>query len=276
MKILCENINNYNYFSYLVNTLGMIPNTSIAVLSDIKQLVPALNEVQPNLIILNAVSVTPEVKAFIKKNKAKLIAFGDNIIDCDFFITHNRSLVANNILHDKVLANFNILQNTQIDNRIKGNLAILTGPNTNESLVNIIAHNYNVKIYGNKRINSPRFLGKINPEQRNSILKSTKYIIDFGTYDYCDSVLLGGYPILYSGDETPPYICRFWDMVSLIQVLDYLLDPNNTNEIEAKRQEFYHQVINNTSIDLTIQILESIGMKSNANVLKDIKKEMLS
>lgn len=276
MKVLCENINDYLFYSYIVNTISILPGTSMAVLHDKNQLMQALNELNPKLILLNHSSVTPEVKAYKYKNKAKLIVFGDHI-DPEYDLIISRNMYnANNILTDKVLANFNIIKNTYYDSRLSSLISIMTGSNTKENLIEIVAKNYNVKIFGNKRINSPRFLGKINPEQRNIILKSSKYILDFGTYDYFDSVLLGGLPIIYTNSDTPDYVYKFWDMVSLIQVIDYLLDPVNELEIENKRKEFYNNVIENTSLDLTCKILKQLDFTKQSDELLKIKKETLS
>lgn len=276
MKVLCENVNDYLFFSYIVNTISILPEVSIAMLHDKNQLMQALNHVNPKLILLNHSSVTAEVKAYKYKYKAKLIVFGDHIDpEYDFIITKNMFNQKDNIVTDKVLANFNIIKNTYYDEKLSSLLTIMTGPNTKENLIDIVAKNYNVKIFGNKRINSPRFLGKINPEQRNTILKSSKYLLDFGTYDYLDSSLLGGLPIIYTNSETPDYVYKFWDMVSLIQVLDYLLDPINELEIENKRKEFYNNVIENTSLDLTCKILKELDFVKQSNDLLNIKKEIL-
>ena len=277
MKILSENINGSPYYSYIVNTATLL-GSQIAILQDNNVFVKALNEFKPDIVIVTDNLLLPELQSYKDKNKAKVILFSntDHQKKYDILITQNRNLTGDKILYNRVLPNFNIINSSYVDNKLKSKASIMIGQETNEFLVSLLTQNYNIKVFGNKKINSPRYLGKINPEQRNNILKSSEYVVDFGTYDYLDALLLGAYPIVYTQGDVPNGMLRFWDMASLVQVMDYIMDENNRDTIESNRLMLYQDIINNTSLDMVKNLFSKMRMKKVAKQLEEIKKETLS
>lgn len=270
MKILCENIPQSHFFRYIVNGLSHM-GYPINVVQNMDNLVKALLEIKPDIILLRSESITSEVVAFADKNNAKIIAFGGQPKKCDLLVTTESIEEVDNVLFDKILANPIDVMNAEEKEHLKTKISIFTGPSTDEFLVTTLAMNYPVRIYGNKKINHPKYLGQVTQEQRNNILKSSEYIIDFGTYDFQDAILLDAYPIIYTKNETPDPIDSFSSLDTMIEQLENILDKDNTDKLSKLKEAVKH----NNSLSLVQYVLDKLNFKNEAKQVEQVVEELI-
>lgn len=251
MKILSENLS-YNIFHDLIRNLGKI--TNIAMINDTAQVAKSLNEVSPDLVILSEQNMSGIVKAYCDKNNVKVICFSSqNEKNTNADLTFN----VNNDVPRANLEVLNFKENTE-----KKDISVFVNHEGQKFLVDFLCKNYNVKIYGNVYINSPRYLGIPTELEKYEILNRSKFSICFNQRDMFDSILLDTYPIIYS-PHTHASLTTFSNAVSLVEAMEGEFDKNNIHRLKSTLKS-------DNSLTFTIDTLQQLGFKEAVSKLNSI------
>ncbi|MHA2010290.1 MAG: hypothetical protein ACXADW_17530 [Candidatus Hodarchaeales archaeon] len=275
MKVLCENNMNYGAATNLINCLNRVAH--VAVLGDATNMAKALNEFKPDLLLIKSQNVDAVVNMYCKQNNAKVVAFGDSDVNpyADMVFTNNVNLAKDQdkVFIDVPLSDLNVLnrRDTSVE---KLDTSIFVSSNINNTcLVDFLCRNYNVKVYGDVKIKSPKYLGKVTVDEKIEILNQSKFVIDFGTYDYINGLLLEAYPILYTENETSSQYVKFDNMISLIDTLEYVY--NNEDIVQQNLLSLKNEFMLNSNYDLTIGLLNKLNFDKEAQTLTNIKEDII-
>jgi hypothetical protein len=250
MKILTQNIQS-NSFRSLANNLQI--NNEFAVVNDINNLAKALNDFMPHLLILESQNVTGLVKAFCDKNNVKIIAFGNNRVeDVDLFISDQQGF-----------AELSVLSYKTDDDKV--DVSIFLDDASQQLYASFLCQNYNVKSYGQAKLNSPKYLGEPTNVEQFEVLNKSKLSVLFNEQDKYASALLGCCPIVYGED--------FNNIISLIDKLESL--TNNQEEVESTLDKVQKDAINNSSSKYTVKILNDLGFTAEASHLDTVLEEQV-
>lgn len=263
MKILCQDSIDYMVFRNILDNLRMV--FDIKVIQDMSHISKALNEVSPDLLLLKSEDITGIVTAYCKKNKTKLIAFGDHT-DADMVFKKELDMLRPNI-------NTMSFKDKNIE---KSGISVFVDKQSGKLVADFLAKNYNVKIFGNVKINSPKYLGVPSQVEKYEILNSSKYIIDLGTYDLYDGVLLDTYPLVYTNFNLDPAYKQFDNLVSLTECLDYIQDINNEEEIQSNLDVLKNSFFKENSTTFTIEILNVLGFSQESEALNTMLGENIN
>jgi len=275
MKVLCENNMNYGAATNLINCLNRVAH--VAVLGDATNMAKALNEFKPDLLLIKSQNVDAVVNMYCKQNNAKVVAFGDSDVNpyADMVFTNNVNLAKDQdkVFIDVPLSDLNVLNRRDISVE-KLDTSIFVSSNINNTcLVDFLCRNYNVKVYGDVKIKSPKYLGKVTVDEKIEILNQSKFVIDFGTYDYINGLLLEAYPILYTENETSSQYVKFDNMISLIDTLEYVY--NNEDIVQQNLLSLKNEFMLNSNYDLTIGLLNKLNFDKEAQTLTNIKEDII-
>ncbi|MHA2343903.1 MAG: hypothetical protein ACXADW_18725 [Candidatus Hodarchaeales archaeon] len=260
-----------NTIQYLKSHLPYVGD--MAQIIDMQEIAKALNEFQPDIVVLQSAAINTVVKAYCKKNNAKLICYGEPVEDADINIVASQYLGAPNSYPDSPRPKINSLTfKTDID---KTDISVFLNRQNESLIANYLAKNYNVKIYGNVKINSPKYLGIVSDQEKYDILNKSKIMIDLGSYDFHDAIFLGVYPIVYTDMELPEYFTTFNDLVSLTSQLDFAIEQDNKDQLDTNMKELTEQCCQNNDVVFVINILNNLGFTTEANKLSNILNNIL-
>ena len=255
MKVLCERIDSH-ICRNLVDNLKKIGH--IGVIEKIDNIAKALNEYQPDLLILRTENITGVVQAYCQNNNVKLIGFGEGQ-NADIVFSRSQ---------DVLLPTLDVLsfKDESVD---KLDISVFVENENQRLIADFLAKNYNVKIYGPIKINSPKYLGIPTDIEKYEILNKSKFFIDLGTYNSYDAVLLGTYPIIYSNQNMAEEYKTFENLVDLVEIIESL-DDNETedavrNNLNTLTLEFKKQ----NSTTFTIDVLKTLGFVSETIKLEE-------
>lgn len=261
MRVLCEDKIQFRSVKTLTDNISKVAD--FGVIRDIANISKALNEFKPNLLILTEPNITPIVRAYADRNKAKIICFGDT--DCqNADITIKRH-------EDIARANLNV--STFKEDIDKQDISVFLNNEGQRFIAEFLCKNYNVKVYGNVKINHPRYLGHITMVDKYDILNKSKFSIVFDADDAFDSILLGAYPIIYSDILLDHK--TFTNMVSLTNCMEYVSDESNIDEIKNHMNTLNAEIKHNNSLTFSRGILQKLGFNKEAVELDNILKEQL-
>jgi len=244
------------------------------------EIIKALNETKPDVLFITKDNWSNAVQAYRNINKCKVVMFADEIVNnVDFTITNNIDLLSTPNTHmDLVLADLSVMNYLDRDVE-KTDVSLFINDNTDipSYIVDFLCQNYNVKIYGNKKINSPRYLGIPNSIEKMEILNKSKVIIDLGTYDYMDAILLGCYPVVYTNTSIPEEFTSFDDLISISEAMDYVQEESNQEDIKNKLSSLYgHFLQTNNYLSALINIFNNLGYAEQTKKLFEIKGEIIN
>lgn len=263
MKVLCENNIDFNIFRNLMDNLKKIAN--IATIGDMNNIAKALNEFQPDLLLLKTESITGVVQAYVNKNNVKVIGFGD---------MKNADVVADIVFPkslDILKPNIDVVRfKEDVD---KHDISVFIHNPEQAFMADFLAKNYNVKIYGRFKINSPRYLGAYNDIEKYEIINKSKFLIDFGSYDLYDAILLDTYPIIFTNYNVAEQYKCFDNIVSLMECMEYIEDQTNSSEINDKLNKLQNEFYKENSFTFTIDTLYQLGLEEQAKKLEDTLEE---
>lgn len=258
MKVLAESNLNYNIAHNLIPNLRKVGNVGVA--NDITNIAKALNDFQPNIVILKEENITNVVKVYCKKNNVKIISFGESE-NKDADITFLTSA-------DIPRANLEVLEYK--NHADKTDISVFVNHEGQKLFAEFLCKNYNVKVYGNIKINSPRYLGHISITEKYEILNKSKISIAFNGLDFYDSVLLDSYPIVFNTERSNMF-SSFNNLISLSKCLDDVINNNITYDINSLKNNIKHD----NSLIFTINILQQLGFKQQALKLNEILEEIV-
>lgn len=257
MKVLCENNIDFNVFRNLIDNIKTVSN--IATIGDINNIAKALNEFKPDLVLLKAENITSIVQAYCDKNNIKLISFGDN--------ENKNAHLSFTSDNDIFRANLDILKYK--DNSDKTDISVFISDERQRLFVDFLCKNYNVKVYGNIKVNSPRYLGSISEIEKYEILNKSNVAIIFTIQDFYETVLFDTYPIVYNTDNSNQF-STFNSLVSLCEQLDKI------NVIKFDMEILKNNIRHDNSLTFTIDTLQQLGFMEEVlklhTILEDINK----
>ena len=165
------------------------------------------------------------------------------------------------------------------DDSLESEVLITTGvvPNTGPVINSIqaLCHKFNTKIIGDEPIPLPNYLGKTSMFERADFIKSSKVLVDFGSYDYLDAAYLG-VPSLFGQNilEGLGSVKTFRDIPTLLQQTQDILDnPEQAQEYAKLMRE--HITESHTYYHRTASLFSKMGIKDVADSLIDFFKELL-
>jgi len=266
MKVLCENNIDFNLFRNLMDNLKKISN--IATIGDISNIAKALNEFQPDLLLLKTESINGVVQAYANKNNVKVIGFADN---------ENADVVADVVFPkslDILKPNIDVIRFKE--DMDKHDVSVFIHNPEQAFMADFLAKNYNVKVYGRCKINSPRYLGAYTDIEKYEIINKSKFIIDFGSYDLYDAILLDAYPIIYTNyNVVEEYKC-FDNIVTLMECMEYIEDEDNASEINNRLLKLQDEFYKENSFTFAIDTLYKLGLEEQAKKLENTLEEAVA
>ena len=270
MKVLYQdNLGNTSqYFKKYLAYTG-----EAALLQNTSEIAKALNQFKPNLLILKSEIIDNTVKAYCKKNEAKIISYGKPNNNADINIVINEYLGAANSYPDAPKPQLDILKFK--DNCKKTDISVFIGRDKEIFLANFLDKNYNVKIYGNVKIQSPRYLGMITDQDKYEILNKSKIIIDLGAYHFHDAILLDTYPLIYTSMDVPHYFNKFDNLVSLTSQMEFLTDKENRSMLDSNMIHLKNQCYKYNDLSFVISVLKSLNFKEESTILENILYDIL-
>ena len=218
------------------------------------QVAKALNEVAPDLLILSEENISSTVKAYCSNNNVKLVCFSnkeedDNYADLTFDINQDVSRANLEVLKFK--------EDTE-----KKDISVFINHESQRFLADFLCKNYDVKIYGNIYISSPRYLGIPTELEKYEILNRSKFSICFNQKDIFDSILLDTYPVVYS-ERSHASLPTFNNAVSLVEIMEDELDDSNVYRLKSTLKS-------DNSLTFTIDALQQLGFKEEVTKLNSI------
>lgn len=266
MKILSENLD-YNTYQSFLQCMPRLGN--LAVIADMNNLAKALNEFNPDILLLRTENINEVVKAYCAKNRTKVIAFGEPSEQLNNFVDLIISRSS-----DFIRANMDIL--TYKEKIEKTDISIFLGNPEYLFFTEFLCKNYNVKAYGPIKVNSPKYLGNPIDVEKYEILNRSKACICFHPQDAYDSILLNVFPIMYNPVHNVD-IKTFNNLISLISCMDELLENDSDKMIYNTLKDLHSKVLSFNNMTLVIDILKTLGFQKEANglsnTLEQIKKE---
>jgi hypothetical protein len=247
---------------------------------DETDLLKALNQTKPSILFIKEENWSNAIKAYKNMNNCKVVMFADKILDnVDYTVTNNISLAGTPNVHlDLVLADLQVIN--FLDKTIeKTDVSIFINEDTDIEtyMIDFLCKNYNVKIYGNKKINSPKYLGIPSDMEKIEILNQSKVVIDFGTYDYMNAILLGCYPMVYTNTEVPLDFTPFSNLVSLDEAMSYITDDSNAEDIKNKLASLYgHFLQRDNYLSGLTDIFNTLGYTKETQTLFEIKGDIIN
>jgi len=264
MKILAEGNLNYNQSQALFQNVSKIGH--LGVISDMSNIAKALNDFQPDLLILKEENIDGIVKAYCNKNNVKLICFGVNPEHKDADITFLTQL-------DVQLPNVDVLGFKEDTD--KSGISVFINNPAQKFLGEFLCQNYNVKLYGPVKINHPRYLGLTNNIEKYEILNHSKFSIVFNGFDVFDSALLDTYPIAYS-ESNINNVKTFNNLVSLMGCMEFIQE---NGALEMMREDQINMlkshVKQHNSLVFTRDTLNQLGFTTEAEQLNNMLQEQL-
>ena len=271
MKVLFQDRigNTIEYFKRYLPYIAQI-----AQVQDANEIPKALNEFKPDLMILQSNLIDNVVKAYCDQNKAKVIAYGKPSENADINIVINEYLTHANAYPDAPRPQLHTL--TFLDeSKEKKDISVFVGRENEALFANFLAKNYNVKIYGNVKIASPKYLGMISEEEKYEIINKSKIVIDLGAYHFHDATLLGAYSIIYTDMDLPHYFTTFDNLVSLSSQIEFATNIENRSILDSNMIHLKNQCYHNNDLSFVITTLNSIGFKDEAEKLIAILNNIL-
>ena len=244
--------------------------SKIARLQDVSQINKALNEFNPDLLILNSKNINSAIKAYKDKHNVKIISYGQSDT-ADLCIVKDMSIVGDNVFYDKKKP---ILETKSFKENVEKTDVSVFIDNINESsLAHFLCMNYNVKLYGHANIKHPRYLGIPSLMDKYEIINKSKLVIDLGTYDFYNAILLDAYPLIYTGDKSNSYT-SFDDMCSLMNSLEYALDISNEQELQQNLLKLQQQCYTNNDLTFVIDCLSKLNYSEQIEKLNNILEDI--
>lgn len=273
---------NSSYFlgamSYLEHKIAVYDSNQ-----ESSNLIQMLHGIKPDILVLNEASVNLdlEVTAYIDKKKPKVILYGSKPEEAYgydvFFLDPNSKtdVVGENIFVEKKLPHINALINGRYNKALASNIVTFVSENVNETLLNTLLKNYDVKVFGNKKIEHPKYLGNINPKQRADILSSTEIFVDLGTGDFFDAILCGCKTCVLSNEQSEE-VKTFQDIISMTSCVNDLLNCKFNPDLEHAQKSLRIETLNKNSFTMSAHVLKQLGLDEEAEKLVLSLKEIVN
>ena len=237
----------------------------LAAIKDMTQLAKAINEYQPDVLVLEEKYIDGMVQAYREQNKAKIISFGTQADNPKADITID-------ITKDIPKPNLDALGFKE--DVEKTDISVFCDDEKVAFLATFLCSNYKVKAYGPIKLNSPRYLGNVSPVDKYEILNRSKVAITFNAVDAQDSILLGAYPLSYSREDL--FTRSFNNLVTLTQCMDDVCHEDTFNGMKENIKNVKDVFKSDNTITSVIEIFKKLGFNEQVSELNAVLEEMLS
>lgn len=228
----------------------------VGVIKDINQLAKALNEYQPDMLLLKIENITSIVQAYCDKNNVKIIGFGD---------VKNADVVADIVFNnDGYYSNLEALSFKQ--NVPKYDISVFCNDAQYISMTQFLCQNYNVKAYGSIKINHPRYLGDITNIDKYDIINKSKTTITFNIEDAYSSFLLDTYSIMHNTIKNTD----FKTFENIVSLMEHVESTTNKTDIEKQKEK----IKSDNAFTFTMDILRRLEFQKEASKLATILEEI--
>ena len=254
MKILTQSNIPSNLPAHINPYLGKVGH--VGVVKDVNQLPKALNEYNPELLILESKYIDGIVKAYKDKNNVKVISFGENT-HADIVIDKSTQLAHLEALNFK-------------NDTAKTDVSVFCNRPEHVFITQFLCNNYNVKAYGPVKIRSPRYLGHISDIDKYEILSKSKISVTFDLLDACSSILLDTVPITHASVNSFDFK-TFTNLVSLMETLEHVQKSDSLSDYVG---DVKSKIKSNNAFSFTINMLQQLGFTKQAEKLNIDLEEM--
>ena len=256
--------------------------------SDEKPVIDVFDEIHPDLVFLHESQLSEAFNIVCKEFNFDYVLVGSR--DYPKIPKKPAALITSeNFMHnftnqDNVMTLLPAAKVTEIHaaqklEELESEVLIITGvvPHTEPVLDSMrsLCHTYRTKVIGEAPVPIPNYLGKVSMFERANFIKSTKVLVDFGSYDYLDAAylkipaILGQPPLPGLGE-----VKTFSDIPTLMaQVERLLVDEKSAQEYSTNIST--HVRDNHTYYHRCSQIFTAIGKDDISNTLLSFLKELL-
>ena len=274
MKIVIPNIP-YPILTDIAQCLeGIKQQAELEILlwnTDHKSLIDVFDEVQPDLIFLHTSQLDTTFNILCQEFNFKYILIGDeeppkniNKTPC---IKLTQSSFGSNTIQIKPIARVVQIHNGSYKKDMESEILINTTntpiDQTFYTVAKYLVNNYRTKIVGENKVDLHNYLGKVTAYERADFIKSSRIVIDMGSFDSWDAAYLKIPPL--STNFIDENILQFNNFKLLKSNIDTLL---NTEKVRTKYIEKCYTAVcnNNTSYHFTAEIFNKIDEKNIAEI----------
>lgn len=237
----------------------------MAVISDMEQIAKALNDYNPDLLIIEDKYIDGVVQAYRNKNNMKVVCFANVPLE------QSKADVIIPIYQDTPKPNLDIL--TFKENANKKDVSVFCDGPQGVFITQFLCQNYNVKAYGPIKINSPRYLGQLSNVEKYEILNKSKAAIVFNPDDTQTSILLDTYPISFSKDKLTTM--SFTNLISLTECMDNIPVDGISESMSSSMAEIKNNYKSNNNLAHAINIIKQLGFNQEAERLNQELQEII-
>lgn len=291
MKILIPNF----HFFHFRNIAGCLQ--TIADKSDVqtflwepeqRPIIDVFDEIDPDVVFIHENQLDAAFNIVSKEFDFKYVLVGsqerDDIEKRPDVVITTSAFQQNFSSSDNIVSLLPAAKVTQVhsgkkEESLESEVLIITGvvPNTGPVVdsMRCLSQKFNTKIIGDKPVPLPNYLGKTSIFERANFIKSSKLLVDFGSYDYLDAAYLH-VPVLFGQDVLDGLgnVKTFNDIPSLLEQTQYLL--KNSEEAEEYAEKMYQHVAgSHTYYHRTSSLFRKMGIKDVADSLIEFLKELL-
>jgi len=262
---------------------------------NIKPMIDLCDELQPDLIFLHEQILRPEINMVLEEFDFRYILACHTPNEQlhrrpDVVLTNKEAAgvidPSYKTLVTSPVSDIISMHLSQYDERLVSDILIITPPSIQFTdnliaMIEYLCHNYRTKIIGDGGCDSYYYLGRVSVSERASFIKSTKLVVDFGSYEFLDasaakipSVILTPAP-----EARSPLSSSFRSFLTLKELKSHVekLLPID-NDYKDYSQSCHEELLAHraTSYHVTSEIFALLGETHIANTLLDTLKEFVS
>ena len=262
---------------------------------NVKSMIDLFDELQPDLIFLHEQILRPEINIVLEEFDFRYVLACGRPNDQltrrpDVVLTNKEATIAFDpsykTLVTEPVADTISMHLSEYDKRCESDILMFTHPNIQFTdnliaMTEYLCHNYRTKIVGNGPIDSYHYLGRVTPAERASFIKSTKLVVDFGSYEFLDASSAKIPSVIFTPppEAQSPLSSSFRSFLTLKELKDHVESLLSTDsDYESYSQSCQEALLTNkaTSYHATSEIFALLGETHIANTLLDTIKEFVS
>ena len=262
----------------IASSLFWVPDTeAIMWISHIKPLMDMFDELRPDIVIADWSKFGAAEMAIASQRypHTKLVAIGDPQTS-----GHTEGLQPDLSISDYGMAGTPYISfgggamignigSPQPEEHLKTDLLCITDYITNldhaNRMLSFLCDNYNIKIFGNQKVNFPHYLGQIDGRTQSQALMSTVVYVDLDGGSWHDAAWLGKQCV-----STSKSCFRHFNDIKELQVA-----INEALEVgEDSAEEIKMLMKNKTYFELTNEIFSFFGLEEQRSHLTEKKRDL--
>jgi len=262
---------------------------------NVKPLIDLFDEIWPDLIFLHEQILRPEINLVLEEFDFRYVLACGGPNDHlhrrpDVVLTHKEATGAFDpsykTLVSSPVADAISMHFSEHDERVESDILIITNPQIQFTdnliaMTEYLCHNYRTKIIGSGTVDNYHYLGAVSPAERASFIRSTKLVIDLGSYEFLDAACAKVPSLIFMGSqmESPPSIfSSFRSFLTLKELKTHVEDLLSTDDdYKAYSQSCYEELLGHraTTFHAASDIFSLLGEKHISETLLDTLKEFV-